>query len=65
MSNTYTKVRNEIVAGGAVDALDETVGGLRAVVGVGALLALLVALAVSNIWIFVFVVGLLGSVFLH
>lgn len=65
MSNTYTKVRNEIVAGGAVDAVDETGGGLRAVVGVGALLALLVALAVSNIWIFVFVVGLLASVFLH
>jgi membrane-associated protease RseP (regulator of RpoE activity) len=65
MSNTYEKFRNEIVAGGGIDVPDETVRGLRAFVGVGSMIALLALLAVVNIWIFVFVVGMLVSVFLH
>ena len=65
MSNTYEKFRNEVVAGGAIDVPDETVGGRRAALGLAALLALLALLAIANIWIFVFVVGLLASVFLH
>ncbi|CAB4891711.1 unannotated protein [freshwater metagenome] len=65
MSNTYEKFRNEVVAGGGIDVPDETVGGARAVVGLGALVALLVVLAIANIWVFVFVSGLLMSVFLH
>lgn len=65
MSNTYEKFRNEIVAGGGIDVPDETVRGPRALVGVGSLLVLLAFLAIANIWIFVFVVGLLVSVFLH
>lgn len=65
MSNTYEKFRNEVVAGGGVDVPDETVRGPRAFIGIGVLLALLVVLAVANIWVFVFIVGLLTSVFLH
>ena len=33
MSNTYEKLRNEVVAGGAVGEEVQTVGGLRAVIG--------------------------------
>lgn len=65
MSNTYEKFRNEIVAGGGIDVPDDTVRGRRALLGIGSLLALLAMLAIANIWIFVFVVGLLTSVFLH
>lgn len=65
MSNTYEKLRNEVVAGGAVGEEVQTVGGLRAVIGIGVILALLVVLAFANIWSFVFVVGLLISIFLH
>ena len=65
MTNTYERIRGEVLAGGALGEEDPTVGGLRAVLGVGAILALLAVLAVANIWSFVFVVGLLISIFLH
>ena len=65
MSNTYEKIRGEVLAGGALGDEDPTVGGMRAVLGLGAILALLVILAFANIWSFVFVVGLLISIFLH
>ncbi len=65
MSNTYEKLRNEVLAGGATEDADATVGGLRAVLGVGVIVGLLVVLAIVNKWAFVFVVGLLISVFLH
>ena len=65
MSNTYEKIRNEVVAGGGVDEADVTAGGSRAVIGIGVLLGLLVWLALVNIWTFVFLVGLLASIFLH
>ena len=64
MSNTYEKIRGEVVAGGALEA-NEPVGGRRAVIGLGIIAALLVALAIANIYSFVFVVGLLVSIFLH
>ncbi len=65
MSNTYERIRGEVLAGGAMGEEDPTVGGMRAVLGVGAILALLVLLAFASIWSFVFVVGLLVSIFLH
>ena len=65
MSNTYERIRGEVLAGGAMGEEDPTVGGMRAVLGVGAILALLVLLAFASIWSFVFVVGLLISIFLH
>lgn len=65
MTNTYEKIRGEVVAGGALGEEDPVVGGPRAVIGIGAILALLAVLAVANIWSFVFVVGLLISIFLH
>ena len=64
MTDFYQKFRSEIAAGGAVEqAAEPPTTGAR-VAGV-AMVALLVWLAVSNIWTFVFVVGLLISVFLH
>ena len=65
MSNTYERIRGEVVAGGSLGEQDETVGGARAVIGIGVILALLALLAITQIWAFVFVVGLLISIFLH
>jgi len=65
MTNTYEKIRGEVVAGGALGEEDPVVGGPRAVLGIGAILLLLAVLAVASIWSFVFVVGLLISIFLH
>ena len=65
MSNTYEKIRGEVVAGGALGEEDAPVGGWRAAVGLGVIIGLLVVLAVASPWIFVFVVGLLISIFLH
>lgn len=65
MSNFYHRFRAEMAAGGAVETPDQpevsSSGRLTGVVMIG----LLAWLAVSNIWTFVFVVGLLVSVFLH
>ncbi len=65
MSNTYEKIRGEVLAGGALGEEDAPVGGWRAAVGLAVILGLLVALAIASPWIFVFVVGLLASIFLH
>ncbi|HEY4331697.1 MAG TPA: M50 family metallopeptidase [Ilumatobacteraceae bacterium] len=66
MSNTYEKIRNEVLAGGATDeATDDVAGGVQGLLGIGVIVALLVVLAIVNIWTFVFVVGLLICVFLH
>ena len=64
MTNTYEKIRGEVVAGGALDQ-EETAGGPKAALGLLAILALLVALLIASPWAFVFVVGLLISIFLH
>ena len=65
MSNFYHRFRAEMAAGGAVENPEEpevtSAGRFTGLVMVG----LLGWLAVSNIWTFVFVVGLLVSVFLH
>ncbi len=65
MTNFYQRFRSEIAAGGAVDS-PENPQASRSGTATGVLMiALLAWLAVSNIWTFVFVVGLLVSVFLH
>lgn len=63
MSDFYQKFRSEIAAGGSVDEADEVTRSGR-VLGV-VMVALLAWLAVANTWTFVFVVGLIVSVFLH
>jgi membrane-associated protease RseP (regulator of RpoE activity) len=66
VSDTYTKFRNEVMAGGTDGpAADETAGGPRAVIGLGVIFGLLVALYLWSGWAFVFVIGLLISIFLH
>src|SRR6187551_2035716 len=66
-ANTYLKFRNELLAGGASESEDEeaTAGGARAWIGLGVIAALLIALAWWSLWAFVFVVLLLGCIFLH
>jgi membrane-associated protease RseP (regulator of RpoE activity) len=66
VSDTYSKFRNEVMAGGTdkPDA-DATAGGSTAVIGLSVILALLVVLYMWSTWAFVFVVGLLISIFLH
>ncbi len=66
MSDTYTKFRNEVMAGGADNPdLEPTAGGPRAVLGLGVIALLLVALFMWSTWAFVFVIGLLISIFFH
>lgn len=65
MSNFYHRFRAEMAAGGAVDeSVEPEATKSGAVTGV-VMIALLAWLAVANTWTFVFVVGLLVSVFLH
>ena len=46
-------------------AYDDLVGGLRGAIGIGVIVALLALLAWWSVWSFVFVVLLLGCIFLH
>jgi membrane-associated protease RseP (regulator of RpoE activity) len=65
---TFTKFRDEVLAGGASEKEpegDDTAGGLRALAGIGVIVALLAALAWWSWWAFVFVVLLIGCIFLH
>lgn len=64
--NSYMRFRNEILAGGTDETGEEpTVGGARAVIGIGIILGLLVALGLWSGWALVFVLGLLVCIFLH
>ena len=66
MTDTYTKFRNEVMAGGADSPeLEPTAGGSTAAVGLAVIAALLIALFMWSAWAFVFVIGLLISIFLH
>lgn len=66
MSDSYTKFRNEVMAGGADNPdVEATAGGSRAVIGLALIFGLLVALYMWSTWAFVFVIGLLVSIFLH
>jgi membrane-associated protease RseP (regulator of RpoE activity) len=66
-SSRVDRMKGEVMAGGAVAEAgeDELAGGWRAWLSMGAILALFIWLATVNIWIFIFVVGLIVSVFLH
>ena len=64
MTDFYQSFRNEIAAGGAVDDGEESSTPQGRAIGVAMLIALVV-LAVVSPWTFVFVAGLLVSVFLH
>jgi membrane-associated protease RseP (regulator of RpoE activity) len=61
------RAKSEIMAGGAVteNGDDELAGGWKGLLAMSAILALFAWLAVANIWIFVFVVGVVVSIFLH
>jgi len=66
VSDTYTKFRNEVMAGGADNPdLEPTAGGPTALLGMGILGLLLVALYMWSPWAFLLVIGLLISIFLH
>jgi membrane-associated protease RseP (regulator of RpoE activity) len=65
MSNTFEKFQSEIAAGGAVEQSFEPIPPMRSVLGVGAIVVLLAWLLMASTWMFVFVVGILISVFLH
>ena len=64
MTDFYQSFRNEIAAGGAVDDGGESSTPQGRIIGV-VMLAGLVVLAFVSPWTFVFVIGLLVSVFLH
>ncbi len=61
------RVKSEIMAGGAVSepSDDELANGWTGLLSMAAILGLFVWLAFVNIWIFVFVVGVVISIFLH
>ena len=61
------RVKSEIMAGGSVTELtdDELANGWTGWLAMAGLAALFVWLAFVNIWIFVFVVGVVISIFLH
>ncbi len=61
------RMKSELMAGGAVveRGEDELAGGWKGLASMAAIVALFVWLAFVNIWMFVFVVGLVISIFLH
>ena len=61
------RMKSELMAGGAVVERgdDELAGGWKGLLSMAAIVALFVWLAFVNIWMFVFVVGLVISIFLH
>lgn len=66
MSSFYNKFRDEIVAGGDTNDQPKRINDKRTSLIAGlVLLALIIWLGVSSPWTFVFVVGLLVSIFLH
>jgi membrane-associated protease RseP (regulator of RpoE activity) len=66
VTDTYNKFRNEVMAGGTDKPdIEQTAGGSRAVIGLTVIVGLLVALYMWSPWAFVFVIGLLVSIFLH
>ena len=61
------RMKSELMAGGAVveRGEDEVAGGWRGLLSMAAITGLFVWLAFVNIWMFVFVVGVVISIFLH
>ncbi|MDA3017700.1 MAG: site-2 protease family protein, partial [Actinomycetota bacterium] len=65
MSSFYTKFRDEIAAGGAVDPQKQKNNSATTTITGVVVVGLLVWLGVKNPWSLVFVAGLIISVFLH
>ncbi len=67
MSDTYTKFRNEVLAGGATDNGEgpPTPGAAQTALSVAVIVGLLVALGWWSGWALLFAVGLIVSIFLH
>lgn len=65
MSNFYHRFREEIAAGGSVEVIEDPVASRNGKLAGIFMLGLLAWLAIQNPWAFVFVFGLLVSVFLH
>jgi len=67
MTESYVKFRNEVMAGGASDRPGEpdTAGGIKGLLSLAGIIALLALLGWWSTWALVFVVGLLVSIFLH
>ena len=65
MSNMYQRFREEIAAGGSVEEVEDPQAARSAKITGLVMLGLLALLAVRSPWTFLFVVGLLISVFLH
>lgn len=65
MTNFYQRFRQEMAAGGAVEEAENPEATRNGKIFGLVIVALLVWLAVANPWTFVFVLGLLVSVFLH
>lgn len=65
MTNIYERFRQEMAAGGAVDEIENPEATRNGKIFGLVILGLLALLAVRSPWTFVFVVGLLISVFLH
>ncbi len=69
MSDTYIKLRNEVLAGGSSDQPGEgglgSAGGVQGWLMLTGIVALLVLLGFYSKWALVFVLGLLVSIFLH
>lgn len=61
------RMKSEIVAGGAAGEVsdDELAGGWKGSFAMAAIAGLFIWLAFVNIWIFIFVVGVVISIFLH
>jgi membrane-associated protease RseP (regulator of RpoE activity) len=60
----YERLRSEMVAGGAVGE-SETVSGAQGLLFMAIIVGLLAWLGIANIWMLVFVLGILISVLLH
>lgn len=66
MTNFYSKIRGEMIAGGDTESVEQNpVDKNKARIGGVIVIGLLVYLGVKNVWTLVFVVGLLLSIFLH
>jgi membrane-associated protease RseP (regulator of RpoE activity) len=66
VSDTYSKFRNEVMAGGTDNPdADATAGGPSSLIALAVIVGLLVVLYRASTWSFIFVIGLLVSIFLH
>ena len=65
MSDTYVKIRNEVLAGGGTSESPDEPTRQTAVTGLAVIGAGLLLLAVINPWMLLFVVGIILCIVLH